>query len=358
MKVQKGGSLMTLLEVIKMAPQVINHIIDDNKVLIEEKLQSYLGLEKIKRVVVVASGSSYNAAFVVKTTCGKKCGVDMELVYPNVFNSYTDFNSFSGEDLFIFISQGGETKEVYHGLQRVKELGFKNLVITEKIDGSVANIADVVIPMGTNNEPYLFRTIGYDATCVTLTLVLKTVFNPDNEEIIEDFNKTAANLDKMVEQGRIFFEENREALMASSVMVFTGSHDLWPVAQEAAIKFMEMVPLYTLSYELEESIHGPQNAFDAKASYFISHRAGEDDERAMAIHQFLKSEISPSSYLITSSENAEQTHLRLSDSRFNYLEYITFYQSVAYYLSVAKGRDLRKITYPQLTHYIQKKFED
>lgn len=349
---------MTLLEVIKTAPSVINHILNDNLQEIKTKVESHIAGHNFNKVVIIASGSSYNAAFLVKYFCEKELGVKMELNYPNVFLHSANLDLYDTDDLFVFISQGGETKEVYHSIELLKERGHKTLSITENVTGSIAKISDTCIPMGTHDEPYLFRTIGYDATYVTLILVLVQVFGTNTINVVTEIHKMSDNLLSIVSQAQDFYKVHQSSLIDASGLVFAGSGELWPASQEAAIKFMEMIPIYTLSYELEESIHGPQNAFNNKAAYFINANHGADLLKAQSIHQFIQNEISENVFLISDIDIEQSYQLNLSDSQFNALEYVVFYQTLAYYLATDRGKDLSKVTYPQLTNYIKKKFED
>lgn len=348
---------MTFLEVIESAPRILKQIVNDNVAEISEKLEQEFGNHQFQSVVVIASGSSYNAALVVKRYC-ESLGIKMDIYYPNMFLHYINMEVIDKDALFVFVSQGGGTKDVYYCVEKVKEFNGQNILITEYTDGPIASVSQVVVEMGSEKEPYIFRTIGFDATCATLSVIVSELFGGNYLELKDSINLIAENLPNVIELADQFYQANKSELLKADVMVFIGTNDLWPISQEAAIKFMEMLPVYTVAYELEESIHGPQNAFNEQAAYFMNYREHESFEKVKSIHSFIKNEVSRNIYLVGDTDYENSVNLKTTDSQFNYLEYITFYQVVAYLVATDKGRDLSKVMYPQLTNYIAKKFED
>ena len=113
-----------------------------------------------------------------------------------------------------------------------------------------------------------------------------------------------------------------------------------------------MLPILTNSFELEELIHGPQNAFDTTMGYFIVSRDNEDVEKAKRITNFINEEIS-ACYLIGDNSDAS-FNVDPKSKYFSSLEYITFFQVLAYLLATDKGRDLTQGIYPQVVNYINK----
>ena len=128
----------------------------------------------------------------------------------------------------------------------------------------------------------------------------------------------------------------------------------YPIANEGDIKLMEMVPMMTRSFELEEFIHGPQNAFDASTIYFILYHRGEDDEKAKAIARFLKEQIGYCIFI--GEEPLEERDLRIvpKSTYFFGLEYVTVFQVLAYRMAEDRGRDLKRGVHSVISHYISK----
>ena len=148
--------------------------------------------------------------------------------------------------------------------------------------------------------------------------------------------------------------KNTAVIDKKKCLIVSGEGDLWPIAQEAAIKFMEMLPIMSDSYEIEELIHGPQNAFHSEILFIFLYNKDCDSLKTLKIHEFIKNEIGDS-ILISNEKGADMDlPLQLKCRYFYFLELATACQVLAYYFSDFKGRDLSKRIHSQIDNYIQK----
>ena len=120
--------------------------------------------------------------------------------------------------------------------------------------------------------------------CDILTIKYNKLLN-NRKEIIETKGITSRKyMDKEI-------SNHKFDLMKRNVALFTGSYSLWPISVEADIKFMEMIPYMTKTYELEEFVHGPQNEFNNNELFFVASKKGFEDNKTEAISKFLKNEL-------------------------------------------------------------------
>ena len=315
-------------------------------------------------IVIVASGSSYNAAFTAKMFLENTCGFRVTLMYPNIFVNYTP--DIRKEAMHLFISQGGQTRLVYEGLLAAKKAGCVTYAMTAKKDCVIAEAADYFVDMGCGEEEYLYRTIGFSATAASVMMLgahiaLKQgrIGEEELAEIKEDLRRAAGNLEKIKQDTLGWYEANRFSLLRRNTMLVSATGDLWPVAQESDIKAMEMVPMMTKSYELEEFIHGPQNAFHDGMLFILYSKEGEDEEKVQKIAAFLKKEIGFRAVIGKTADKEDKRDMALSaESRyFAPLEYITFMQVTAFKMAEARGRDLSRGVNSVIGQYIQKTVE-
>lgn len=353
--------MTTLMDCIERIPAKIQRILNCRDDLFL-KVKDYCEGKKIEKIVLVASGSSYNAAFTTKKFAEDLLNIPVEIIYPNIFANYFNQELITDSNLYIFISQGGSTKLVYNSLEIVKAKKLLNISITEKLDSPIAKLASLPIEMGSDNEEYVFRTIGFSTTCATLYwlyISLAKINNLLNEEdeikYISDFNSVIDSLTEIKETTIEWYERNCEFLLKLDKFIFSGTSELWPIAQEADIKHMEMLPIFTRSFELEELIHGPQNAFDNRTGYFLLSRTGDNDTKVGKIFEFIDKEIGHNCFIVgNNAVNENDIKINVKSKFFNTLEYITVFQVLAYKLAVDKGRDLTRGIYPQINKYITK----
>ena len=340
--------MVTLLNCIERIPSLLLDI-QENRDVRFAKLQELNQEKAFKKIVFVASGSSYNAAFTAKFFLEEVCGLQVELLYPNIFQKYYPF--MDKDALHVFISQGGSTRLVYESCLKAKQAGCTCLSITAELDCPIAKVAHLSIEMGCRKEEYLYRTIGFSTTVATCWM-LGTVLS--DQKFDEDYQKMVAHLPILKEITLAWYQQHRFSLMKRNQAMFTGTHDLWPIAQEADIKMMEMVPMMTKSYELEEFIHGPQNAFEDSTAFYILVKADEDNEKAEAIAKFLKQEIGFCTLVGNVALDDNDLTFEAESRYFSALEYITIFQVLAYKLADDHGRDLSRGVNAQIKNYITK----
>lgn len=317
-----------------------------------------------QEIVIVASGSSYNAAFTAKMFLENVCGFRVTLVYPNIFVHYGA--PVRKEAMYLFISQGGKTRLVYEGVLLAKEAGCVTYAMTADRDCVIADAADYFVDMGCGEEEYLYRTIGFSATAASVMMLGAAlaakqgmISREKPAEIKKDLAVAAGNLGDIKRAVLAWYEDNKFSLLRRNMMMISATGDLWPIAQESDIKAMEMVPVMTKSYELEELIHGPQNAFHDGMVFILYSKAGEDEEKVKKIAAFLKQEIGFCAVVGAAADHEDKKDLALpvKSRYFAPLEYITFMQIVACKMADARGRDLSRGVNSVIGQYIQKTVE-
>lgn len=350
------SSKVTLLDTIMSIPRLINQRILDIP-RIEEEVKDI----KKKKVVLIGSGTSYNAAFTIKNFSEKYLGLPIEPIYPNYFLNNFSSNMYSNDILYVFISQGGSTKSVLQGIDLVKSLGGDTLSLTENLDVPIAREAKYSLDIGSINEPFIYRTSGYSLTVLTLYVLLvklseniNLINSTQKHKYLSEIEILPKDIEKSISLAGDFFKEFRVELKKCKNIFFAGGNDLWPVAQEANIKFMEMIPIVSESFELEEIIHGPQNCFTRDMGFFFLINGYEDLDKAKRISNFIKNEVKGFSLIIGNINENEVLWLETKSVYLKALVYVSFFQTLSYELSIDNGRDLSKKIYPQLDRYISK----
>lgn len=338
--------MTTLLDCIKRIPSLMNETINNYPANFDT-LKELKGT--IKEIVFVASGSSYNAAFTSQFYLEKECGLKTKIYYPNIFNKIDNLEN-DKEKLYVFISQTGTTKLVYEDVIKAKQMKCKTLSITSNIDTPVSKESNYFIDMGCKDEEYRYRTIGFSMTVVVCWLLgMYLTSKNDSSKLL----KISASLPQIVEDSLNWYQNNKFELMKRSTAFFTGAESLWPISCEADIKFMEMIPYVTKTYELEEFMHGPQNAFDNNQIFFVLNKEKVDSEKAISMAQFLKNEIG-CCFLIGSIIDEHDFKIQNCSELFYELQYICFFQVIAYKLAHDRGRDLKNGLNTSISKYLQK----
>ncbi|MFV0552007.1 MAG: SIS domain-containing protein [Anaerorhabdus sp.] len=349
---------MDLKDCIKRIPSLLEKKINKFEQT-KEQIKQYIVNKKIDEIVVIASGTSLNSAKVTKYFAKTACGLKVTCIYPNEFLHY--YTMMNENALYIAISQGGSTKLVYDSLEFIKSKGLLNCSITEDIHSPIAKLADIAIEMGSEKEEYMYRTIGYSttvATCCLIEIVIAynngTITEKTVQELIQDMLLANSNLNTISKITDEWYKKHKFALMKRNKCILAGPSYLYETANEADIKIMEMVPMVTRSFELEELIHGPQNAFDDDTIFFLLCDKEIDLEKTIAIKKFINNEIGFCS--IVGSYHVDEIDLTFDyvSKNFRMLESITAFQVIAYHLATDHGRDLSRGVNACIANYIKK----
>lgn len=353
--------MKTLFDCIEEIPEKLNNVYE-NKNHIFEDITSYIGDRRITKILIVASGTSYNAAFTTKMFGEKLLNMQVEMMYPNDFYTFYNKDLLNNDTLYIFISQGGKTKLVYNSVKLVKSKGLLNISITEDVESPIAKASSMTIDMKTDIETYVFRTIGYSNTYASMVFLYLGLLLNDKSlsvEEVEDYNKdylkAVNNIQGIVKKTLDWYETNKDTVLSYNKYIISGGADLYPVALEAAIKLMEMVPIFTTAFEIEELIHGPQNAFDDSIGYFLISKEGLDSDKTLKISDFISNEIGKNAIVIGDATRRDfDIQVEYKSKHFYALEIVTVFQVLSYKIATDKNRDLHERINSSLNNYVAK----
>ncbi len=215
-------------------------------------------LQSMKRVQIIACGTSYHAALVgrywLESVARIPCQV--EVASENRYrNGVVEPNT-----LFIAMSQSGETADTLAALRVAKNNGYAaTLGITNVAQSSLAREADMIFVTNAGAEIGVAATKTFTSQLVAL-LLLTSNFCCNNQqltrEIIDQINllpNLAAHilkLDSEIKTLAKMFEDKLNTL-------FLGRGLMYPIALEGALKLKEISYMHAEAYPAGELKHGP-----------------------------------------------------------------------------------------------------
>ena len=113
------------------------------EVMLEEVSLTPTEVQDIRKIFLVACGTSYHAALVGKFLLEGLCRIPVEVDLGSEFRYRQPL--VDSHTLLIPISQSGETADTRAGLQAGKELGARSLAIVNAVGSSIAREADRVL---------------------------------------------------------------------------------------------------------------------------------------------------------------------------------------------------------------------
>lgn len=250
------------------------------KNLVERFVKNYCVLMDIplviKRITLVASGSSYNAAL-----CSKYFFENISRIATNVeYASEFSFTKAIDDDaLYIFISQSGTSVDTVASMQKVKAAGAKTLVVTNNDKSIMYNLADYKFNIEAGRERAIAATKTFSATVFMLWLIALKAAQNKYIDITQE-TKNIYGISKSIEEA-IENVDNIEvaAKFLSKQKDFStfGFGLNYPLSREAALKIQETSYINISTYPMGEYIHG-HFALLNKSKVFLSFMFEDSDE--------------------------------------------------------------------------------
>jgi glutamine---fructose-6-phosphate transaminase (isomerizing) len=265
---EKGGyETFMLKEIHEQADAVAEAISDrtargDGVDLDEEGALDESILADVKRIVVVACGTSYHAGLIGRYAIEEWARLPVEM---DIASEYRYRNPVVGPgDLVIGISQSGETADTLAAMRLAHERGATVLAVTNVMGSQATRDADGVLYTRAGLE------IGVAATktflCQVAVLYLLglrlaelrgTLERQRLTELVGEIKRLPHRIDEVLGEIGEQVGPIAESCWQSDFFLYIGRHVGLPVALEGALKLKEISYIATDAYAAGEMKHGP-----------------------------------------------------------------------------------------------------
>ncbi|HEY1222766.1 MAG TPA: glutamine--fructose-6-phosphate transaminase (isomerizing), partial [Acidimicrobiales bacterium] len=263
---EKGGNDDFMSKEIDEQPEAIfATLLDrrrrDGRIVFDELRVSDEELRAVKRVVLVAAGTSHHAALVAKYAIERWARLSVEVDISSEYR-YRDPIVEIGT-LVIGVSQSGETIDTIQATREAQRRGARVVAVSNIVDSSLAREADAVIYTRAGLEVSVASTKAFVAQVAALELLalrlaqLRTTLPPPEiDALFLGLNAVSAQVAKALER-RDHVKDVAKQLMGSHDFFFLGRHVGYPTAMEGALKLKELTYLHAEGYPAGELKHGP-----------------------------------------------------------------------------------------------------
>jgi len=234
---------------------------DLGEVMLQEITLSDEAIKDIRKIYLVACGTSFHAAMVGKTLIENLCRIPVEVELGSEFR-YRD-PLVDRHTLLIPISQSGETADTRAGLTAGKALGAKSLAIVNAVGSSIARDADAVLYTHAGPEIGVASTKAFTTQLVALYLIALFLAQKLGRLNRDEARRRLAELLKLptwVQETLDLDEEIRETgrrYMNAHNFLYLGRGIHYPIALEGALKLKEISYIHAEGYAAGEMKHGP-----------------------------------------------------------------------------------------------------
>lgn len=257
-QIEKNGFKHFMLKEIFEQPESVFNVLRGRLKNLGIKLTAKIDIEKLKRIIIVACGTSWHSGLIGKHLIEKIAKIPVEVDYASEFR-YRD-PLLNESDLIIAISQSGETADTLAALKEAKAKSVPTLGIVNVVGSTIAREVDSGIYLHAGPEIGVASTKAFTSQITSLLLFALYLKQLKKETLDKDLlhdisllpeiiNKVLKNNDKIkniAEQ----FKDNKNFL-------YLGRGINFPVALEGALKLKEISYIHAEGYPAAEMKHGP-----------------------------------------------------------------------------------------------------
>jgi len=218
-------------------------------------------LKHLRRIVIVACGTSYHAGVVGRYVIEEWARVPVE---PDVASEWIYRNPvIDPGTLVIGISQSGETRDTIQAMKLAREHGARTVAITNMMGSQITREVDSVLYTRTGLEVGVAASKTFTAQAALLFLIgLKlaqcrgTLPESEIEFILDEVYDLPEKMQRFLD-GDHPIEEIAQRFQDRPFFLYLGRHIGLPVALEGALKLKEISYIPTEAYSAGEMKHGP-----------------------------------------------------------------------------------------------------
>ncbi len=308
-------------------------------------------LSEIRRITIVACGTSYYAGLVAKYWFEQFARLPVDIDVASEFR-YRDPVLEPG-GLALFISQSGETADTLAALRHCKEHGQTIAVVVNVPTSSMAREADLLLPTHAGPEIGVASTKAFTCQLAVLAalaahLAVKRgrMSREEERDLVDQLVETPAALNAALAH------DDEIAAMAHLIapardVLYLGRGQDYPLALEGALKLKEISYIHAEGYASGEMKHGPIALIDEAVPVIVLAPSGPLFEKTVSNMQEVRARggkvvlISDAEGLAEAGEGCLATiEMPKVHPLIAPLVYAVPVQLLAYHVACVKGTDV------------------
>ncbi len=307
-------------------------------------------IKGLKRIYLVACGTSYHACLVGKYLLEKLSRIPVEVDLASEFR-YRD-PIMDESCLMMVISQSGETADTKAALQEAMGKGALCHAIVNVVGSSLARMARGVIYTHAGPEIGVASTKAFTAQLLALYLFAlhcaRTLDRLTSTELsvhIQQLLELPGKIEEILANGEVI-KEWAERYRDAQDFLYLARGTLYPIALEGALKLKEISYIHAEGYAAGEMKHGPIALIDERLPVVVLMQRGAIYEKMLSNVQEVKARRGQILALIEGSPDDKLgavTNQLVIPSSSPWLAPILFtvpLQLLAYYVAVLRGTDV------------------
>ncbi|MCE7858761.1 MAG: glutamine--fructose-6-phosphate transaminase (isomerizing) [Chloroflexi bacterium CFX2] len=335
--VQKGGYPHFMLKEIHEQAQVareLSHVLNGNRevaALVEK-------MKKASHLYFIGCGTSYHAASVGSVYFAQLAGrAAIPVLAPQFIAQYAP--TVNHDDVGIFVSQSGETKDVLNALEAAEARGMACFGLANVVGSTLTKSASLCLPLCCGYEISVPATKTFTNQVVTFLYLAYKLAGKDVRELDSIPDLMDKTLDMVAPQIEVIARDINEW----NDMYCLGYGATYPIALEGALKLKEITYAHCEGMLSTEFKHGPLSA--VSKGFPIIFVAGPNDV-PLIISGLNEVKVRGARTIVIAEEDArlransdDLVVIPKSDPQISALLGVLPLQLLSYHMSVMRGFD-------------------
>jgi glucosamine--fructose-6-phosphate aminotransferase (isomerizing) len=306
--------------------------------------------EKVRRVQIVACGTSFHAGLVGRYWMEQLVGIPCQVEVASEFR-YRD-SVVEKDPLFVTLSQSGETADTLAALRKATRLGYlSTLTICNVPESSLVRESQLSFLTHAGPEIGVASTKAFTTQLIALLLLVIAMARhhgmnaAQEKQFVDKLRHLPSAMERLLEL------DEQIALMAEHFIdkrhaLFLGRGNHYPIAMEGALKLKEISYIHAEAYPAGELKHGPLALIDEDMPVIAVAPDNELSEKLKSNLEEVRAR-GGELYLFTDAKGAidesERIHTVLlpeTDAVTAPILFVLPLQMLSYHVAVLKGTDV------------------
>ena len=266
-RAEKGGYRHFMLKEIFEQPDAIRNTVrayldqERRGVNLEGLGFSEGELARLRRIHLVACGTSWHACLVGKFVLEELTGLPTEVDYASEYRYRTPL---VGDDVLVIgVTQSGETADTLAAMEMAREAGALLATVCNVRGSSAWRLAPSQILTQAGPEIGVASTKAFTTQLVAMVLIAlglrsaRGLADETDVELVTGLQRLPQAIERALALDEGFFDLGTEMLANATDSLYLGRGILYPIALEGALKLKEISYLHAEGYPAGEMKHGP-----------------------------------------------------------------------------------------------------
>ena len=216
---------------------------------------------EVNKITFIGCGTAYHSCLIAKYLFEDLTSITVETDIASEFR-YRKIK-FKKNNLYVFVSQSGETADTFAALDLCKKNNANTCAIVNVVESSIARTANFVLPIHAGPEIGVASTKAFIGQMLVLYLLSLKISKVRNEITDQNYTKSINDLNNLPRLIKEVLAKRDEIqiiakdFVESKGAMFLGRGFSYPIALEGALKLKELSYIHAEGYPAGEMKHGP-----------------------------------------------------------------------------------------------------